>query len=628
MFSTSTQSGGGALYASRGAVVSLVGGSVERGVSQSLGSCVLAAAGSIVSLARVRVAGCQCRDVHHSRGALYVVGQLYLLEGSSIEDSLSGRVGGLNVGSGGDAVVVDSSIVNCVAAQDARASPGAPVSPQAGGALVQPFGRLTLFNASLVNNSSPLFASAIAVEANGTLRGALVHIGLSCPRLFLVGGASRASELPVLSPPAIGSEAARLYLSGLRVKPSDSAACAEREEEGEEEEEEEEGEEGEEEEEEEEGEEGDEGEAEEDNDGDGDGGEEEDGYEDKEEDAERHPPPPPVEQPPLLPSAGIAPPRPPFPPDSDDDGDDDGDVDDDDGDGDDDDDYDDDDDENGRDALQRSSGNASLVIIDPSALPQGCAADTCGAGATCSFDTLVFEGASLRTPTCTCSPPNYLDPEDKAYRLSSSGSSCVAASQGVPSATLSAALVPYQIGCISGTCPTGLVRLADGECGCPAGTFSNDDGDDEDEEEDDDEDDDEVVCLQCPPRTTSLPGALGGVTACGVRGGCAAGFYRPDDVVASEFTCRDCPTGARCPAYSTVSTLLLRDGWWRLTPNTSQLLRCDDTTEQICLGGRRLALVPTQGASEGRSARSASTRAPTAMAVLGGACHVRAQPPT
>ncbi|KAL1507496.1 hypothetical protein AB1Y20_008332 [Prymnesium parvum] len=118
------------------------------------------------------------------------------------------------------------------------------------------------------------------------------------------------------------------------------------------------------------------------------------------------------------------------------------------------------------------------------------------------------------------------------------------------------------------TCAAGRVALPTGRCGCPAGYFQPTEAE---------------PCLPCSPaRTSSAVGAVGSVS-CDV---CAAGFYLPSPSLPAASGCTPCPAGSRCAANSTLRTIVLHDGYWRLSPLSTKVLRCDAPPEgPACVGG-------------------------------------------
>uniref|UniRef100_A0A7S4BXP4 Tyrosine-protein kinase ephrin type A/B receptor-like domain-containing protein n=1 Tax=Chrysotila carterae TaxID=13221 RepID=A0A7S4BXP4_CHRCT len=87
-------------------------------------------------------------------------------------------------------------------------------------------------------------------------------------------------------------------------------------------------------------------------------------------------------------------------------------------------------------------------------------------------------------------------------------------------------------------------------------------------------------CLPCPARTASTESS----TQCDL---CASGYYKLDEDAATESTCKECPEGAICPVGTELSTLVLKAGYWRLTPRALILTKCEDPNgDERCRGGR------------------------------------------
>ena len=108
--------------------------------------------------------------------------------------------------------------------QDARDSATAAMVAEAGAVLVESFGSLAMVNVTIDNATSPTFATAIAVERNGTLRASIVRIILACnvTRIScLVGGTTCTTGV---SPPAIGTEGEPLALTDLTVTIAEGCA--------------------------------------------------------------------------------------------------------------------------------------------------------------------------------------------------------------------------------------------------------------------------------------------------------------------------------------------------------------------------------------------------------------------
>ena len=105
--------------------------------------------------------------------------------------------------------------------------------------------------------------------------------------------------------------------------------------------------------------------------------------------------------------------------------------------------------------------------------------------------------------------------------------------------------------------------LQNGKCACSQG-YIEDDG----------------RCVSCPARTSSVAGAQ----SCGV---CAAGFLRTaGTVTASSETCTPCPEAGTCDWNTTLTTMRMRAGWWRISNRSSEFIRCRDTANgSVCIGG-------------------------------------------
>ena len=182
---------------------------------------------------------------------------------------------------------------------------------------------------------------------------------------------------------------------------------------------------------------------------------------------------------------------------------------------------------------------------------------------------------------------------------------------------------------LSVVCPAGLVAAAGGQsCGCPAGEYmpasaasrppaTMDDGA-------------RPLCASCPPghwstigaegecepcaggsTSTRPPSALcapctagrfapeeasascepcaagthsvGGAAVCGV---CAEGYFlERAELEPSPSSCELCPRGAHCAPNSTTASLVLRPGFWRLSPLTSHLYACAVGSGNSSCGG-------------------------------------------
>jgi len=115
------------------------------------------------------------------------------------------------------------------------------------------------------------------------------------------------------------------------------------------------------------------------------------------------------------------------------------------------------------------------------------------------------------------------------------------------------------------TCPEDRVPLAEGTCGCRRGFFQLTE---------------QEPCERCPSGTSSPNGALGR-EACDV---CAEHFFRS----LSSSLCVPCPTGSQCPWNTTVDSLLVVPGYWRLSAQASTIYRCthdNNASLHTCVGG-------------------------------------------
>ncbi|KAL1523059.1 hypothetical protein AB1Y20_018019 [Prymnesium parvum] len=106
------------------------------------------------------------------------------------------------------------------------------------------------------------------------------------------------------------------------------------------------------------------------------------------------------------------------------------------------------------------------------------------------------------------------------------------------------------------SCPAGLVPLDDGACGCAAGSFLTA----------------QLTCERCPDKLSSRKGARAGECS-----ECATGYFLRDltkRVQSDSSACELCPTGAVCEAGSTIYSIQLKRGWWRLSNSTTDLRNC------------------------------------------------------
>ena len=88
-------------------------------------------------------------------------------------------------------------------------------------------------------------------------------------------------------------------------------------------------------------------------------------------------------------------------------------------------------------------------------------------------------------------------------------------------------------------------------------------------------------CVVCPPSTSSVAGA----TSCDV---CMPDRYRRDAVTAATTSsCVACPEGTSCGWNTTLATLNLTAGWWRVSGSSTELHRCDSWGHgrSSCAGG-------------------------------------------
>eukprot|EP00966_Prymnesium_polylepis_P321090 7377409-Prymnesium_polylepis.2 len=116
-------------------------------------------------------------------------------------------------------------------------------------------------------------------------------------------------------------------------------------------------------------------------------------------------------------------------------------------------------------------------------------------------------------------------------------------------------------------CVEGRVQVPGGSkssCGCPFGLHESESG----------------MCDVCPRFTSSSAGAV----TCDI---CAEGRFRLDARTSvSTENCNQCPTGAICSFNTTVATMELLEGFWRISMETSEVSACewkDDYTP--CRGG-------------------------------------------
>ena len=109
-----------------------------------------------------------------------------------------------------------------------------------------------------------------------------------------------------------------------------------------------------------------------------------------------------------------------------------------------------------------------------------------------------------------------------------------------------------------------------------------------------------TTCLACPERTNSSAGAA----VCDV---CARGFYKEDTAtIASPATCHACLSLASCESNSTLATISLLPGHWRLTGRSNDISLCrthngPNGTGSVCLGGLNVGELGAGYCSEGHT---------------------------
>lgn len=102
-----------------------------------------------------------------------------------------------------------------------------------------------------------------------------------------------------------------------------------------------------------------------------------------------------------------------------------------------------------------------------------------------------------------------------------------------------------------------------------------------------------TACTLCDHPTSSLPGS----SRCDV---CARAFVRDSaDVMPTASSCRSCPTGASCPLNSTVASLQMQRGFWRLSTASAVIYECEDTDDGStpCTGGNSSGALCREGHS-------------------------------
>lgn len=82
--------------------------------------------------------------------------------------------------------------------------------------------------------------------------------------------------------------------------------------------------------------------------------------------------------------------------------------------------------------------------------------------------------------------------------------------------------------------------------------------------------------VECVPCQYSMSSAAGS-EECTV---CAAGYYLRPGSAASTSNCVPCPLGATCRWNTTVATLQVHPGWWRLSNLTATLYDCSESASR------------------------------------------------
>ena len=111
-------------------------------------------------------------------------------------------------------------------------------------------------------------------------------------------------------------------------------------------------------------------------------------------------------------------------------------------------------------------------------------------------------------------------------------------------------------------------ELSSGGCGCPRNEYYSAQQD---------------ACIECPDHTGSPKGS----ESCMV---CDEDYYLRDLDKLGEAkttdTCEACLTGTTCAWNSTIRTIVVEPGYWRLTDTTTDIHRCDGSANaSACLGG-------------------------------------------
>ena len=114
-------------------------------------------------------------------------------------------------------------------------------------------------------------------------------------------------------------------------------------------------------------------------------------------------------------------------------------------------------------------------------------------------------------------------------------------------------------------CPEGAISPTQ----CPAGTFGQTERLGE-----------ESGCTKCEPPTSSVPGSIECTS-------CEAGFYLLPSPNSSSIVCESCLAGASCPANTTIRTIVLGEGQWRLGPLSKDAFECMSSNDGFspCIGG-------------------------------------------
>ena len=89
-----------------------------------------------------------------------------------------------------------------------------------------------------------------------------------------------------------------------------------------------------------------------------------------------------------------------------------------------------------------------------------------------------------------------------------------------------------------------------------------------------------ALCTPCEVHTSSWEGA----SSCTV---CSHGRFIPEGLVPSSANCKECPVGANCTWNTTVATILVKPGYWRLSSFSAVVSKCDSAADasSTCIGG-------------------------------------------